>query len=489
MIALLNYLAFLGALLSLLLVIPAMVGFGMEDAHKGTMLLIYAFLGLFLSLSVAMATRGGDTRLDRSGSISLAVLAWIIFPVLLALPIGGVFDVGYTDALFEAVSALTTTAADGVQNSHNAGETAIFLRATLQWVGALFTLLTFVLVLGPVRAGGMPRPRTSAGEAVGQTASGIRRSAQKFAQFYGLTTLICFALLMLTGVEAYPAMVLATTAMSAGGYTPFETDLLSTVYPSSLLVMAFFFLAAATSVFWHGMLLKMQWTELRFHRESYYVIGAAAVLMAVLFLTLTRSVNVSGDEAVFEKFAEATFNATSVVATSGLQSRPGIFALLPPLLVIALLLIGGGCYSTAGGIKFYRIGGMLFHSRTELSRLVYPHGIHQTRFGSEQYNLKLMKSIWTMFAAAMFTVLAGGQILTLTGMDFAAGMIASIAAFTNAGPAYSADWAVRGAAGWPEYWEMTSGQKMTLSAVMMLGHLEVVAIIAMLNPFYWFDNR
>jgi trk system potassium uptake protein len=489
LVGLLNYLAQIGSLLSLSLLLPALVGFGTDDFRTGYMLLIYATFGLFLSLTVLAATRGRERSLGRVSSIYLAISAWLLFPVLAAIPLAGVFGVSYIDGLFEAVSALTTTAADGITNSQDAPAAALFLRVTLQWAGALCTLLTFVLFLGPVRTGGMPRPRTSSGEAVGHTRSGIKRSAWQFTQYFLISTIVCFALLMLTGVEAYDSLILASTAISAGGYLPPGSDLIDVANPATLMIMAMFFLVASTSVFWQGLILKMRWADLKGHRESYFLIGAAGVLSIVIYGAIQQASGGAAQVSWFERVSEAIFNATSLVSTSGLQTRPGIFALLPPLLVVTVLIIGGGCYSSAGGVKLYRVGGMIFHAQTELSRLVYPHGIHRTHFGSELYSLGLMKSIWTMFTAAMMTILIGANVLAVSGMDFQASLMATVAAFSNAGPAYSVDWVGFGAAGWPAYFEMDAVQKLLLSGIMLFGHLEVIALIVALNPFYWLYDR
>ncbi len=485
MVALFNYLALIGAFLSLSLVLPAFVGFGTDDAETGFALLTYAALGGFFSLGVLMATRGRKITMNRVTAIYLAAISWLFFPLVLAIPISDVFGIGYGHAIFEAVSAFTTTAADGVDAATRATPAAIFFRANLQWVGGLATLLTFVLFLGPIQTGGMPKPRNSMGEAATRTTGSINRIALNLFKYYMLATLVCFSLLMLSGVDAFSSLVLTSTAITAGGYLPGGNDLTSIAGPATLFILAGFFLFSATSVFWHGMIWRWQEEQLLRHRESYYLIGACALLSLIILITIVRASGGSSGGSGLMITGEAVFNASSLVATSGLQSRPGIFALLSPALVFAVLLVGGGCYSIAGGFKFYRLGGMLFHASSDLSKLVYPHSIPKPHFGSEDYTLKLMKSIWSMFVALLGIVAAGALLLALTGMDFQASLTASIAAVTNAGPAYSADWVARGTAGWPAYFEMTLVQKLILSTVMLFGRLEVIALIVALNPIYW----
>jgi len=485
LVPILHYLAVIGAFLSAGLILPSLIGFGTGDTERAGALLIYTAFGFFLSTAILMATRGRAFSLNRIGSIYLVVIGWVIFPLVLAIPFSGLMEITYHDALFEAVSAFTTTAADGIKNPEALGSTAVLLRATIQWFGGLLTLFSFVLFLGPLRIGGMPRPRTSIGEAAGRTSSGINRMAMNISRYFLVGTIICFSLLLLCGVDAYSSLILATTAITAGGYIPPGNELVDLATTPALLVMAFFFIMASTSIFWHRMIGRRQISNLKLHRESYFLLAIAACLAFILFVAIAYATGIGAVSNTPLLVSEAIFNATSIISTSGLQSRSGIFALLAPSFVMALLVIGGGCYSTAGGVKLYRIGAMLFHSRSELSKLVYPHGVPKARFGSDTHSLELMKSIWTMFLAALITIVFSANALALTGLDFQASFTAAIAAFSNAGPAYSTDWVPRGTPGWPAYGEMVASQKLILSAVMLLGHLEVIALIVALNPFYW----
>jgi len=485
LIALFNYLGLIGAFLSASLFLPAFVGFGTNDTENGFKLMIYEAIGGFISAGILLGTRGRIIKLDRVGAIYLAVISWLFFPIVLAIPLADLFSISYAHAIFEAVSAFTTTAADGIQNLEAAPPTAVFLRSNLQWTGGLATLLTFVLFLGPIRAGGLPKPRRSSGEATGRTTSSINRIAWTMFRYFLLATLICFVLLMLSGVDSFSALILASTAVTAGGYIPAGRELSEIAPPLALVVMALFFILASTSVYWHRMIFKWNLDNLQNHRESYYILLAIALLSLVTVVVIFNASGRTNAPGAGQMISEALFNASSLVSTSGLQSRPGIFALLAPALVFTVLLLGGGCYSISGGIKYYRLGGMLFHSRNELSRLIYPNSVSKPHFGTELYSLDLLKSIWTMFAAAIVIIALGAVAMSTTGLDYQASFTVVIAAITNAGPAYSIDWVPRGTEGWLDYAEMDIAQKMILSAIMLVGRLEIIAVIVALNPIYW----
>ena len=485
MFALFNYIGLVGTFISAVLLIPALTAFGFRETENGFSLLIYAALGGFLSVNLLVATQGRGSMLKRGTALMLAVFGWVLFPVALAFPIAGTFSISYSDALFEAVSALTTTAADGLGSLETRPASAIVLRASLQWIGGLLTILTFLVLLGPTGVGGLPKTRRSIGEGAGRVATGISRMTSSLTRYYVGATLVCFALLLLTGVSPFDSLILSSTAISSGGYLPPDGQLFELGTPATLLVMAFFFMLAATSVYWHRMVGRWQIDNLRHHRESYYLIAVMLVVSAFLLMIFLTTPGMRQATGSLSLVSEAVFNAASLVSTSGLQSNAGIFTLLSPAFVFAILLIGGSTYSSAGGLKFYRVGAMLFHARQDLAKLVYPHAVTPRHFGTEAYNLQIMRAIWVMCISSIFTIAMGSGLLALLGLDFQASITASVAAFTNAGPAYSPDWAPRGAEGWLAYHEMGIGMKFALAAIMLVGHLEVVAFLVVINPFRW----
>ena len=151
-----------------------------------------------------------------------------------------------------------------------------------------------------------------------------------------------------------------------------------------------------------------------------------------------------------------------------------------------LIFIGGGCYSTSGGIKFFRIGAIVSLSRYELDRLIYPNAVRPSQFGTTEFDFELMKSIWSLFAVLIFAIGIAGLILSMSGLEFQPAFTAAIAALSNAGPFYNSSWAVSADVAWPTYGEMSALQLTILSFVMLMGRLEVVAVIASIRLIFNF---
>ena len=128
---------------------------------------------------------------------------------------------------------------------------------------------------------------------------------------------------------------------------------------------------------------------------------------------------------------------------------------------------------------------MLVQSWNELDRLIYPNAVRSSHFGSEQFDLELMKAIWSFFVAAILILAFGTIFLATTGIPFEGALTAAIAAFTTAGPVYDAGWSVAVGQEWPSISEFTNEAKTILVILMLLGRLEIIALIGLFSLQYW----
>jgi trk system potassium uptake protein TrkH len=150
-----------------------------------------------------------------------------------------------------------------------------------------------------------------------------------------------------------------------------------------------------------------------------------------------------------------------------------------------VVFAGGSAFSTSGGLKHYRLGAMLVQSWGELDQLVYPNAVRQSHFGSEVFDINLMKAIWSFFVVAILAIGLGTLFVASSGIPFLAAFTATLSSFSTAGPVYNSGWATPGTAAWPAYSAFDDSVKYALMAIMLLGRLEVLAIIGLFSARYW----
>ncbi len=463
------------------LLVPAAIGFATGERHSASVFLVVAGLVGFLAGAAHFALRGRTRSLDRVAGYVLVVAIWVVPPLLAAIPLMRIADTDYATALFEAVSGYTTTGASALKAIAPLGFSGIFFRAELQWLGGLMTLLTIVAVISPSGLGGIPRVAlvTSTDRRFNRLGGTLRQ----ITIAYLTITVACSGFLLATDLPPFDAICLALSTVSTGGFMPINGTL--SAYRSTFadIIIAVFMLIGATSIIWHRMLLEGRWSLAAKHRESYGTIAMA--LLAGLLYAIAFAMHRTGSPefSLLDSLRDGFVSGASLVSTTGFDAHAGGLAALPLPIVLVFAVIGGSAISTAGGIKYYRIGGMLTLSLQELRRLVYPHSIRTARLGSAFYDLAQMKSIWSSIVMAIFVIVAATLLIATSEPNFDGALTAAVAAFSNIGPLYSTGWPGQGA--WPAYADFSTFAKMVMTATMILGRIEVLVLLGALNISYW----
>lgn len=472
------------------LIVPSVL-FAISDGARDlalSMLLVGA-LGVFAALMVLGSIAGFERRLGRASGYLALVATWIMLPVAAAISFRTLAGLDWMDSWFEAVSALTTSGVTLLPRE-TAPEAILFWRASLEWYGGFLTLVSIIHVLAPGGFGGLPGGdrRILTGNASDMTVD-LSSFRDVLAQ-YVLITIVIFIALMLAGVTGPFAAMLSMVAIATGGFLPFEGALEDHAGSAAQFVLAIGLALGTVSVFWRQRLLRTPRNFLTANPEVVVVVLAIAVI-AVLYAA--RLSAVSGGSDLPPIFIESLLAATSLVATSGIESRPGVIALWPEVVVLLVVLIGGGIYSTTGGFKIYRISAMAVHSARELNRLVYPSSVSSLRFGRYLIDEVSMRAIWTYFALSLLVIACAALIFTLAATDFEAGITMAISLFSNAGPVYEAVIPPAfttdpGNEIWPHFAAMPASAKLAGILLMTLGRLEVLVFFAVLNLRYWFTR-
>ncbi|HOV05545.1 MAG TPA: potassium transporter TrkG, partial [Kaistiaceae bacterium] len=141
----------------------------------------------------------------------------------------------------------------------------------------------------------------------------------------------------------------------------------------------------------------------------------------------------------------------------------------------------GGCTgSTAGGLKFYRLYVLLIATANHFRMLLHPHRIALLRYGDKRLDDEVVRSVTTfvLLYMASFVVIAGG--LSVTGLDLVTSLSGSAQAIANVGPGLGD---IIGPAG--NFSTLSDSAKFILAAGMLLGRLEIVAVVMVFTPAFW----
>ncbi|WP_319531774.1 potassium transporter TrkG [uncultured Cohaesibacter sp.] len=484
MTAILYFLSILLGALGGLMLPTALVAFSSGNAELAGGFLLVSGLTGFLSGGVYFALRGQKKELVNAQTFLLCVLAWFGLPVAAAFPFVLSGQLSGIDALFEATSGLTTTGSTIFLTLETVPRALIFWRSILQWFGGFLTLLSFLLVLAPSGVGGLPDHQTgiterNLGDESGRTFYVIRQVGAA----YGVVTMGLAWLLIIAGLPPFDSLCIAFSTISTGGFMPVDGVL--SVYDNRLaeLFVAIGMLVGASSILWHRMAVRGKLQLSSEQGESYALLMIIGVLGLFYSLTLFRLAGSADVLSPLSALRQGFFAAASLVSTTGFELRHADVTVLPGILVICIALIGATPFSTAGGLKLYRIGAMVLQATREVGRLIYPHSIRGGRLGRTEYTIQLMKAIWASFLLSMILIAVVTGMVTYEIGHFDGGLIAAISNFSNIGPLYQSGWSQTGQ--WPPYAEMGLTIKYALIITMILGRIEIIVLFGAFNVNFW----
>lgn len=480
--------------LSTLLVFPILVAYAEGSGDLATIMLIFGTLGIFVSVTILAAIADLQYTLSRSFSFLSLVLLWLVTPLFAAFSFMIFANMPFGAAWFEAVSALTTSGGSQIP-VELAPKSLLVWRASMEWYGGFLTLVSILHVLAPGEFGGLLNTeRQLKSRAAGKTWLPNSSSYQRLIGEYFVITLIIASVLMMTGVSGLNSVMLSMVAIATGGFMPFSGALDETVGRGGQLVIIFGLFLGTVNIFWRRSIIRSPRSFFRTNIELNYIFIGLGILS---FIYAARFAALAGGsqsfEKVFNNLIEGLFSATSLVATSGLQTRPGAIAVLPDILVLVVIIVGASIYSTTGGLKIYRLSMMARHALRELSKLIHPGSVKNLRFGDVVIDEQKMGAIWSHFILSLIVIGVGAFIISIFGYSFEAAATLAVSLFSNAAPIYEALMPPLvelsdGQLSWPALSDSSVYSYILFSFLMLIGRLEVIVVFAVFNIRYWIDR-
>lgn len=412
----------------------------------------------------------------------IAAMAWTVTSAASALPLwwhGGP-ALPVIDALFESVSAITTTGSTVITNLDELPQGLLFHRAFLQWLGGMGLIVLAVAILPALRIGGMQLFRTEYPGPVkdNKLTPRITETAKALWKIYLALTVICMLAYWLAGMGLFDAACHAFTTIATAGFSTHDASL--AWFNSTLIEMlaVIFMVLASMNFALHFAAWRRASAQIYFNEPELKVfIGLVAVFAVVASaqLYLGGQYPDSGDALRF-----GIFQAVTALTTTGYTTAPfhEWFGYLPYLL-IAMASIGACAGSTAGGIKVIRLILLVKQAGREIRRLIHPRAVMPVKLAGRRTSDRVISAVWAFFFCYVASFLLLSLLLMASGHDPITSFSAVGATLSNLGPAL-------GEAG-PHYAELGAFAKLVLIFSMLLGRLEIFTLLVLVTPTFWRD--
>ncbi|HDR29757.1 TrkH family potassium uptake protein [Rhodovulum sp.] len=465
----------------------------------------FFYSGLLFSVLAAvlgLATIGNRVT-NQARSHLLAMLGFYgLMPLMLAVPfVEAVPGARYLDGYFEMISSLTTTGATLYDDPATLSSGLHLWRALVGWLGGFFIWVTAISILAPMNLGGFEvtagpggaRQLGAAGPGTGRAADPrgrLLRFARRFAPIYLVLTASLWVLMLLAGegplVAACHAMsLLATSGISPVGGVPGGQS----GFAGELFLWGFFIFAFTRQSFMLD-LRPESWRALSTDMELRMGVVIAWAVTLFLFSRHWLGAYEGGADdsglAALRALWGAVFTVTSFLTTTGFVSADWAEAqtwsglATPGLILVGLAVFGGGVATTAGGVKLLRIYALYKHGVREMEKLIHPSSVGGAGAFARRIRREGAQIAFVFFMLFALSVAVTMVALGAAGIGFDAAMVLTVAALTTTGPLTAATTEPA-----LSYATLGDGARMVLAAAMVVGRLETLAIIALLNPEFW----
>lgn len=443
----------------------------------------FVMVGLFAVVGLlGMVPQPRGEHLHWSHGMVVVALVWLLVPIIGAVPLllSGHYT-GYLDALFDAMSGLTTTGLSLAQDLDHMASSMIFWRHVLHFLGGQGIIIAALSLFTGAGAATLYY-----GEARDEQ---IFPSVRSTARFIWLVSIIngIAGVLVLGGIahwvlgfsplrSFYHSATIFMAAFDTGGFSPQSTSI--GYYHSALFEAAtsVLMVAGAMSFGVHFALWRRKSVLRNLETKTIVATFLGTLIITQIGLVvagLYANVGELTRQSFFQVLSAHTGTGFSTVPSAELATWSGLAF---GGLAIAMGL-GGMASSTAGGVKSLRIGLTLKAIIAQVRQVLLPEGaVISNRFwqnGPRTLTSELTQAVMTVSLLYVALYLVGAGIGLAAGVPLQSALFESVSASANVGLSVG----VTSPA-------MPAALKITYILQMWAGRLEFVAVFALIG-FAW----
>ena len=388
----------------------------------------------------------------------------------------------FVDAFFESVSGFTTTGATIITDVEATPKGLLLWRAITNWIGGIIIVMMFMFIIPMVISGGRGLLKNEmSGSGGGNLTMKLGSAAKQFIAMYVILTAIFAGVLLIQSLSLLDSVTIAMSSISIGGFLNTNDSLAGYSIYVKISVIFFMILSASNFYIHYRALFK---GDLRgYGRSEEFRIMILWFITITVFVTIQSLTNGSWDELTGndeDKFVDILFSVVSVGTTSGFSTVDYTvnWPFLDLSLFIILMFVGGSAGSTSGGVKISRVIITMKALFNEIRQEVHPNAVYSVRYDGSGVSSEVVHS--TMVVVTAFLVVIGiGAVIFNVVLELDDAVFTSVAMVTNTGTGSGTLFS--------NYESLPAWTKIASCALMFLGRMEILAILAIFTPGFWLE--
>ena len=419
-----------------------------------------------------------DKKLNLQQAFLLTALSWLSIAIFGSLPfIFSNLELSITDSFFESMSGITTTGSTIILNLEVAPKSILLWRAMLQWLGGIGIIVMAITLMPIMNVGGMQLFKISSNDSSEKILPKSKEIALRLIYVYLALTTLCATTYKIFGMSMFDSITHSMTTIATGGFSNYNESIghfnsLSIEISSMIFIILGSLPFIAYIKFLNGN-KHIFFTDVQI-KSFIKIILFSIIILSVYLLFQNKNLSETNIRVV-------SFNVISILTGTGyVTGEFDGWGNFPLIFFLTLMFIGGCAGSTTCGIKIFRIQILYIFIANQLKKIIYPNGIFLIKYDKNTIDDKFMASIISFIFLYLVIFFLITAFLSLSGLDFVTSISGAATSISNVGPGLGSTIGPNG-----NFANLPQVSKWILSLGMILGRLELFAILVLFLPSFW----
>ncbi len=463
-------------ILGLSMIVPIMAQFFYNQLDGGffSSCLVTIIFGVLFFLT----NLDHEKKLNLTQAFLLTALSWLSIAIFGSLPfIFSSTGLSLTDAFFESMSGITTTGSTIITNLNETSKAILLWRAMLQWLGGIGIIVMAITLMPIMNIGGMQLFLVSSNNTPEKILPKSKEISLRLILIYSSLTLACALIYKIFGMSFFDSIVHSMTTIATGGFSNYNESI--GYFNSSLIEVNAMIFIILGSIPFIAYIKYLNGDKKIFVKDTQVKTFFFIIIFSVLIMFFYLSIK---NQSIFQiSLITVAFNIISILTGTGYVTENfSNWGQFPLIYFLILMFIGGCAGSTTCGIKIFRVQILFQFISNQLKKIIYPRGIFNIKYENNNVNEKFMASIISFIFLYILIFFIITALLSIDGLDFTTAISAAATSISNVGPGLGNIIGPNG-----NFSQLSDFSKWILSAGMILGRLELFAILVLFIPSFW----
>ena len=448
--------------------------------HEGSHSFISAsFVTIFIGVLFILANLEKEFKLNLRQTFLFSSLAWVMVALFGSLPfVLSTQDFTFSEAFFESMSGITTTGATIISDLDSSPKSILLWRAIMQWLGGIGIVVMAITILPLLKVGGMQLFKMEGPDSTEKILPRTVEVAAIIISTYIVLTFLCGFFYWVFGMTMFDSVSHAMTTIATGGFSTHNDSIGFFKNPNIEIVASIFIILGSIPFISY---LKFAQGNRKVFFNDVQIKGLIYLLVISITVMFFYLMFISYESSLLDKIRVSSFNVISILSGTGYVTDDfGLWGKFSLVFFLLLMFIGGCAGSTACGIKIFRLQMLLIFLKNQIQKLISPNSVIITKYNNQKISDNFINSVIIFIFTFLFIFLIMAMLLSITGLDFITSISGAASSISNVGPGLGDIIGPNG-----NYQAIPDISKWILSIGMLLGRLELFAVLVLFFPSFW----